>query len=56
MREAQKKLEAKGYYVSNQFDGFTGTLTDEFEIADCNGDVVMDHMSESQVIALANIL
>ena len=55
MREAQEKLEAKGYYVSNQFDGFTGTLPDEYEIYH-NDEVVIDHLSENQVIALANIL
>lgn len=39
----------------NQFDGFYGTVTNEYELY--KGDeCVMDHLSESQVIALASIL
>lgn len=55
MEEAKRKLEAKGYYIANQFDGFT-TLPDEFELINSNGDTVIDHLSEAQVIALAEML
>ena len=33
-----------------QFDGFFGTLPDEYELADGNGNTVIDHLSEAQVI------
>ena len=55
MNEAIKKLEDKGFYIVNQFDGFYGTIENEFELY--KGDaVVMDHLSESQVIALSNLI
>ena len=55
MKEAINKLESKGYFVCNQFDGFYGTKEDEYELYKCD-DIVMDHLSEAQVIALSNIL
>lgn len=55
MKEADKKLYKKGYFLSNQFDGF-GTIPDEYELADRNGNTVIDHLSKAQVIALAKIL
>ena len=55
MKEAEEKLYRKGYYLSNQFDGF-GTIPDQYELADGNGKTVIDHLSEAQVIALAEIL
>lgn len=55
MKEAIKKLESKGYYIDNQFDGWFGTFPDRFELH--KGDeIVMDNLSESQVINLAEIL
>ena len=55
MKEAIERLESKGYYIDNQFDGFTSTLSSEYELY--KGDeIVMDHLSESHVIALSNIL
>ena len=55
MREAIKKLESKGYYIDNQFDGFTSTVSSEYELY--KGDnIVMDHLSEAQVIALADLV
>ena len=55
MKEAIKKLESKGYFVENQFDGFTSTLSDQYELY--KGDeFVMAYLSEAQVIALSNIL
>jgi len=55
MKEAERKLYEKGYYLSNQFDGF-GTVPGEYELADRNGNTVMDHLSEAQVIQLSEIL
>ena len=54
MKEAIKKLENKGYFVCNQFDGFTST-TGEYELYK-GENVVIDHLSESQVIALADLI
>lgn len=55
MKEADRKLYEKGYFLSNQFDGF-GTIPNEYELVDRNGNTVIDHLSEAQVIALAEIL
>lgn len=55
MKEAERKLYEKGYFLSNQFDGF-GTIPNEYELADRNGKVAIDHLTEAQVIALAEIL
>lgn len=55
MKEAERKLYEKGYYLSNQFDGF-GTVPDEYELADRNGNTVIDHLTEAQVIQLSEIL
>lgn len=56
MKEAERKLYEKGYYLSNQFDGFFGTIPDQFELSDKDGNTVIDHLSEAQVIALLSIL
>ena len=53
MKEAIKKLENKGYFVCNQFDGFT--TTGEYELYK-GENVVIDHLSEAQVIALADLV
>lgn len=55
MKEAEKKLYEKGYYLSNQFDGF-GIVSNEYELADRDGNTVIDHLTEAQVIALAEML
>ena len=55
MKEAEEKLYRKGYYLSNQFDVF-GTIPDQYELADRSGKTFIDHLSEAQVIALAEIL
>lgn len=52
MKTATALLESKGYYISNQFDGFN-TLPDEYELSDANGNVVIDHLSEAQILQLA---
>lgn len=55
MKETERKLMEKGYYLSNQFDGF-GTVPGEYELADRNGNTVIDHLTEAQVIALVEML
>lgn len=55
MKEAMQKLENKGYFVCNQFDGFTSTIENEYELYK-GENVVMDHLSEAQVIALADLI
>ena len=55
MKEAIKKLENKGYFVCNQFDGFTSTISNEYELYK-GENVVIDHLSEAQVIALADLI
>lgn len=55
MKAAETLLERKGYYISNQFDGFT-TLPDEYELSDVNGNVVIDHLSEAQILQISEIL
>lgn len=55
MKEAERVLNSKGYFITNQFNGFYRTNTNEYELY--KGDeCVMDHLSESQIIALASIL
>ncbi len=55
MKEAERKLMEKGYYLSNQFDGF-GTVANEYELTDRNGNTVIDHLTEAQVIQLSEML
>lgn len=55
MKAATALLGSKGYYISNQFDGFT-TLPDEYELSNANGNVVIDHLSEAQILQLSEIL
>lgn len=55
MKEAVRKLESNGYCIYNQFDGFTSTRTDEYELWK-GENIVMDHLSEAQVIALADLV
>ena len=54
MKEAERKLNMKGYYIENQFDGFN-ILADQFELYK-GEECVIDNLSEAQVIALAEIL
>ncbi len=53
-KEAIEKLEKKGYHVCNQYNGF-GTNENEFELYK-GEEVVIDRLSEAQVIALAALL
>lgn len=56
MKKAIKELESNHYHVSNMFDGFTSTISDEFEIIDNDGNICIDHLSQAQVIQLSKIL
>lgn len=56
MKTAETLLERKGFYLSNQFDGYFTTLPDEYELSDANGNVVIDHLSEAQVLQISEIL
>ena len=56
MKEAIKELESNRYHVANMFDGFTSTISDEYEIIDNDGNICIDHLSQAQVIQLAEIL
>ena len=54
MKEAERKLNSKGYYLTNQYNGFS-TDTNEYELYK-DDECVMDHLTEAQVISLSNIL
>ena len=56
MKEAERKLYEKGYYLANQFDGFFRTIPDQYELEDKDGNTVIDYLSEAQVISLSAIL
>lgn len=56
LKKAIEKLENKGFYIENQFDGFVSTLPNEYELSDENGNTIMDYLSESQVLQLSKIL
>ena len=55
MKAATTLLENKGFYIENQSDGFA-TLPDEYELSDVNGNVVIDHLSEAQILQISEIL
>ena len=55
-KQAAKVLESKGYHIVNMFDGFTSTLKDEWELLNNDGNVLMDHLTESHIIQLSKIL
>ena len=55
-KQAVKVLESKGYHIVNMFDGFTSTLKDEWELLNNDGDVLMDHLTESHIMQLSKIL
>ena len=54
MKEAERKLNSKGYYLTNQYNGFS-TDANEYELYK-DDECVMDHLTEAQVISLSNIL
>lgn len=49
---ANDKLYKKGYYVFNM----TEPYNDEYELADGNGQIVIDHLSLAQLITLSELL
>ena len=50
--EAEEKMYKKGYYVFNMVE----PLDDEYEIYDRDDSIVMDHLSEAQVVQLSKII
>ena len=56
MNEIIKALEAKGYMVCNQFNGFFGTLPDTYELYDRNGNIVADNLTEQDLIKTCTTL
>lgn len=52
IREAEDKLNNKGYYVANMIEPYN----DGFEVYNEEMDVVIDHLSVAQLQQLANIL
>ena len=50
--EAEEKLYKKEYYVFNMVEPFN----DEYEIYDRDDSIVMDHLSEAQVVQLSKII
>ena len=55
-KQAAKVLESKGYHIVNMFNGFTSTLENEWELVNNDGDVLMDHLTESHIMQLSKIL
>ena len=52
IKEAQNKLYEKGYYSCNMTDPYN----DQYEICDRDGNIVIDHLSVSQLIQLSKII
>ena len=52
IKGAQEKLYKKGYYVCNMVEPYN----DQYEICDRDGNIVIDHLSVSQIIQLANMV
>ena len=48
MKEIIEKLEKAGYYVCNQFDGFFGTVENEYELYNQDHNLVADHLTEKR--------
>ena len=56
MNEIINALEAKGYMVCNQFNGFFGTLPDTYELYDKNGNIVADNLTKQDLIKACSTL
>ena len=56
MKEIINALEAKGYMVCNQFNGFFGTLPDTYELYDKNGNIVADNLTKQDLIKACSTL
>ena len=52
IRESEDKLQSKGYYIANMTDCYN----DEFEVYNNDMEVVMDHLSVTQLKQLSNLL
>lgn len=52
IREAEDKLQKKGYYVANMTD----CHNDKFEVYNSDCEVVMDYLTVAQLTQLANLL
>lgn len=52
IREAEDRLQSKGYYVANM----VGCHNDKFEIYDADCNCIMDYLTEAQLIQLSNLL
>ena len=51
MKQADQKLHDKGYYLFNM-----AYNKNQYELCDGEGEVLIDHLSEAQVIALSEML
>lgn len=51
-REAEDKLYSKGYYVENMLEPYN----DYYEVCDKNSKIIMDYLSMTQLMQLANLL
>jgi len=49
MKEIIEKLEKASYHVCNQFDGFFGTVENEYELYNQDHNLVADHLTESDL-------
>lgn len=52
IRAAEEKLYTKGYYVANM----SYCNSDEFEVSNGDCEIVMDHLTVSQLVQLAELL
>lgn len=52
IREAENKLQKKGYYVTNMRD----CHNDKFELYNGDCEIVMDYLSVAQLLQLAELL
>ena len=52
IREAENKLNKKGFYVCNMVE----PNNQQYEVYNGDGEVMIDHLSVSQLIQLANMI
>lgn len=52
IKEAEDKLNKKGYYVCNMVE----PNNDQYEVYDRDNNVMIDHLSVAQLIQLANMI
>ena len=57
LAEAETILNQNQFYLYHQFQGFGEPLDkNQYEIQDMSGNVVIDHLSEEQVISISKML